>query len=122
MRLQSLSATIEGERGEGGDTRFAPSRNITPAMEESGRADEPPSLQAAPGPPGCLERPQNTPFHDLEIGNGDVMRQPSPSTPTRPGGTSGQERSFLSEDQVHPSPASVRSPAMIGRIPILDVQ
>jgi starch synthase (maltosyl-transferring) len=50
------------------------------------------------------------------------MREPSPSTPAAPGATSGQERSFISEDAVDPTPASVRSPAMIGRIPILDVQ
>ena len=50
------------------------------------------------------------------------MREPSPSTPTPRGDTGGQERSFLSEDEVDPAPASVRSPAMIGRIPILDVQ
>jgi len=50
------------------------------------------------------------------------MREPSPSTPAPPGDTSGQERSFISEDEADPAPASVRSPAMIGRIPILDVQ
>ncbi len=50
------------------------------------------------------------------------MREPSPSTQTPPRGTAGQERSFISEDEVDPASASVRSPAMIGRIPILDVQ
>jgi starch synthase (maltosyl-transferring) len=50
------------------------------------------------------------------------MREPSPSPPIPRGDTSGQERSFISEDEVDPAPSSVRSPAMIGRIPILDVQ
>ncbi len=50
------------------------------------------------------------------------MPHPSPSTPARPGGTTGQERSFLSEESAGKAPASVLSPAMIGRIPILDVQ
>jgi starch synthase (maltosyl-transferring) len=50
------------------------------------------------------------------------MREPSPSTSTPPGDTTGQERSFISEDEVDPASASVRSPAMIGRIPVLDVQ
>src|SRR3954465_10477971 len=50
------------------------------------------------------------------------MREPSPSPRPPTGDTGGQERSFISEDEVSPSPASVRSRAMIGRIPILDVQ
>jgi starch synthase (maltosyl-transferring) len=50
------------------------------------------------------------------------MREPSPSPRLPTGDTSGQERSFISEDEVDPTPVSVRSPAMIGRIPILDVQ
>jgi starch synthase (maltosyl-transferring) len=50
------------------------------------------------------------------------MREPSTSLPSPPGDTSGQDRSFISEDEVGPGAASVRSPAMIGRIPILDVQ
>jgi starch synthase (maltosyl-transferring) len=50
------------------------------------------------------------------------MHEPSPIPRLSTGDTSGQERSFISEDEVDPASASVRSPAMIGRIPILDVQ
>src|SRR3954447_26523065 len=71
----------------------------------------------------------NTPFHTPEIGNGVPMREPSPSTPSPSGDTnasgrrpgalgvrpqeaaaSGQDRSFISEDESGTPPTSVRSP------------
>ena len=50
------------------------------------------------------------------------MPHPPPSIAKPTGDTSGQDRSFIFEDEVDPARPSVRSPAMIGRIPILDVQ